>query len=146
MVKQYFKLILLAAITMAIPTKVVRAEMVLYCTQEFNLGFILESGVWISSENFRKDRFIMKVIGDWDEVQIDDDLFSCFGDREFQGGYPKICKHVKPWLSDSINIDKYSLRFVYSSPSMAGYALDFEGIADDDRDTDNLIAGKCEKF
>ena len=146
MVKQYFKLILLASITMAIPTKVVRAEMVLYCTQEFNVGFILESGVWTSTENFEKDRFIMKVIGDWDEVQIDDELFSCFGNHEFKGGYPKICKNVKPYFSDSINIDKYSLRFVYSFPSMAGYALGFKGVADEDRDTDNFIAGKCEKF
>ncbi len=118
------------------------ADEVLYCTEKFNIGFFYEEGKW-ESTSFELGRFTIKIIGDWESIRYDGAVFKCDGDREFRDGYPKICKNEKPYNADAFNIDKYSLRFVYVNPSVAGYALKSENFKPD---TDNMSAGQCEKF
>ena len=139
MIKHFFRCFSFALVIVAIQTKPARAETVLYCTEELHTGLWKENGTW-EVANFELERFSMKVTGDWAALQIGKELFECFGDREFEGGFPIICKNVKPYKNSAINIDKYSLRFVKSHPSLAGYALETG------TDSDNLSAGKCEKF
>ncbi len=118
------------------------ADEVLYCTEKLTTGFFYEEGKW-ETTSFNKERFTIKIIGDWESISYDDNVFKCDGDREYRDGYPKICKNEKPYDASAFNIDKYSLRFVFVNPSVAGYALENENL---EPDTDNISAGQCEKF
>ena len=136
--KSIVKLVLL--LTPFIVAEAAKAEQILYCVSELATGFFKDEGVWRTAE-FKGKRFTMKVGGDFETVTIDDESYSCYGNREFEGYFPIICNSDLPYSSRSLNIDKYSLRFVYSDVSIGGYAS-----TGNESDTDDLHAGKCETF
>lgn len=117
-----------------------KAEQILYCVTELSTGFLKDEGDWRTA-NFEKIRFAMKVEGNFETVSFNEENYSCFDGGEFNGYYPIICKSDLPFSSRSLNIDKYSLRFVYSDTSLGGYAS-----TDNEPDTDNMHAGKCNSF
>ncbi len=116
------------------------ANMVLYCTQEISTGLVFKDGAW-KRANFKPERFALKVVGDWQEINKGDDKLSCYHSGEFKGYFPVICRNTKKWITQTINIDKYSLRFVYTNVSIGGYASTLS-----EPDTDEIAAGKCENF
>ena len=117
------------------------ADMVLFCVDEIATGFISDSNGWRKG-NFKPERFSIKIEGDWDTLVHEGVSFNCNGPIEFKGSFPKVCKSTNSTASDSFNIDKYSLRYVRTQISVAGYASRLR----DEPDTDQIYAGKCEKF
>ena len=136
--KSIAKLVLL--LTPCIVAEAAKAEQILYCVSELQTGFFKDEGVWRTAK-FASRRFTIKVEGDFKSVTLDDEIYSCYGNREFKGFFPIICNNDMAWSSQSLNIDKYSLRFVYSAVSIGGYAS-----TANEPDTDELYAGKCERF
>ena len=119
----------------------VKAETILYCQEEISIGLMKKEGNW-QEQNFALERIMMKFEDDFSNVIIDGEMYSCFNGGEFKNYNPIICKSTIPYHSFTLNIDKKSLRYVWTQISIGGYA----SILDNDPDTDNILAGKCEKF
>ena len=136
--KSIIKLVLL--LTPFIVAEAAKAEQILYCVTELETGFFKDEGGWRTAK-FEKKRFTMKVEGNFEAVTFNDESYSCYDGGEFNGYYPIICNNDLPYSSRGLNIDKYSLRFVYSNASIGGYAS-----SSNDPDTDTMYAGKCETF
>ena len=134
---------LAALLLLFFSTKNAFAEAVLYCTEEFNTGFIQNKNGW-KVGNFKPQRFTMKVVGDWDAIVFSEERFTCNRGMEWKGFWPIMCKDDREWSGKSFNIDKYSLRFVRADASVAGYASVMN--TGEKHDTDNFAAGICEKF
>ncbi len=117
--------------------KAIAAE-ILYCVDELALGFGEKNGIW-EGRIYEKRRFKIKVTGAWEEVIFEGMKFSCHRVGEFNGVHPIICKNVKRTNSSAFHFDEMSLRYVMSYASAGGYASPMG-------DTDNLYAGRCEKF
>ena len=114
------------------------AEEVLYCVPELSTGFIYENNTF-KAGNFKKNRFTVKVYGDFEEI-----------DYDFWKGVPcsgvgalRICVD-KFGLGQTFKYDKSNGRFIAVYISRFGYL----GFPSDDGgyDSDILQAGKCDKF
>ena len=141
MAVRYVRFLFIVKLLLLAPVQAANAESVLYCFDVLSTGFSKSDGTWETAD-FEKTRFTVKVIGDWEGLVHQEEEYSCFDGGEFEGFHPIICKNTAPWLSNTFNFDKSSLRYVYSSVSIGGYAS--SGITDPD--TDNLQAGDCETF
>ena len=133
-------LILLFSVGLLITTPA-KAETVLYCSSELVTGFYNEGGNWKVS-GFEPMRLTMEFEDDFSRVRLLGEIFSCFDGGEFKTYHPIICKDVKPYHSWTLNIDKKSLRYVYTQISIGGYASTLRNSSDGD----GIYAGTCEKF
>ena len=121
------------------PTLVEAEEsFVLYCSEEISPGFIYESGRW-QAANFKERRYTIQVLGDWRAIVHEDENYSCYA-TEFRDFQPTLCKNDKSYDTSTFNIDRKSLRYVYTNALATGYASPLT------TDTDTFSAGTCEKF
>ena len=147
---QLFRCLLLSIIAASFPLQKAEAETVLYCQSGLATGFAIENGSYITS-GFLPTRYTVKVVGDFSEVIINNNIFDCrpsysasfqshqitcfhtanlnkSGDRVDYGGLPKLFYY-----------DKKTQRFLFVDGKTTGSA-------ENGGDSDNLYAGKCESF
>ena len=138
MKKLFFCILLFGILT----TTQVKADTILYCQTELATGLAKKNGSWVEA-SFKPKRYTMKFEDDFSKVIIEDEEFTCFDGGEWDTWHPIICKNAAPWGSESLNIDKKSLRYVFTEITIAGYA---SPIRSSKPDTDVIYAGTCEKF
>jgi hypothetical protein len=111
-----------------------KADEVLYCQSELATGFAEVNGTWRTG-NFTKDRYTIKVAGDFEKI------VGLFDDYQFECAIPNasepnrvVCKSVQGM---TFVYDKSSKRFLYSVVN----TYTFLGA-----DTPAIFAGTCQKF
>ena len=113
------------------------ADEVLYCVPEIKIGFTYENNSFVESR-FEKDRFTVKVDGDFERINDGTWEMLCSG-----VGTVRICVD-KNGIGKTFKYNKYNGRYLSSYTSRFGY-LDYPS-NDGKYDSDSLHAGKCEKF
>ena len=115
-----------------------KADEVLYCQSELATGMKKVNGTW-KTGNFTKDRYTIKVFGDFERVAglYADFQFEC--QFPYPVSYPRqvVCQHIN---GNTFIYDKSSKRFIYSLVNTATY------VETSSEDTPVIRAGTCEKF
>ena len=112
-----------------------KANEVLYCRSELATGFAEENSTWRTA-NFKKERFTIKVIGDFEKIigLSDDTDYPC--KVSMKPLYPTRIACYYKW-GDTFFYDKRTKRFLLSTANIFTYLGE---------DTPILFAGTCQKF
>ena len=117
-----------------------KAENVLYCQTEVATGMSNSSGVW-KETNFELVRFTIKFNDDYSILEgITKEPMVC--KKPYVNVLPSRVTCINElWLSNIFQYDIVSRKFSSVVVSAAGYVHDGEN-----RDTDSIKGGRCEKF
>ena len=149
MVKYIFVTLAILFMSLEILTSRAQADTVMYCSAELSTGIFEENGSYDTTA-FKKDRYAVKVTGDFDEVLIGANFFDCRHsfDMNFRP-HERTCFHAGQIHNGSrVSYGGLPLVFFYNQTTKRYiyFQASVEGYAGKSSDTDSMDAGICEDF